>query len=120
MGSLPRDRVIPARVFEKVGMGYCGPFEIKQSSKRNCVISKGYVVLFVYFTSKAVHIEVISGLSSHIFTAAFKRFISRRVIPPDVYCDNATNFIGATNQLKALYNIHCNHEIHNRVNNLAL
>lgn len=120
MGSLPRDRVNAARVFEKVGVDYCGPFEIKQSSKRNSIITKGYVALFVCFASKAIHIEVVSDMSTDTFLAAFKRFTARRGVPSDVYCDNATNFKGANNQLHELYKLHISEDFQDKVHNYAL
>lgn len=120
MGSLPKERVTPARVFEKVGMDYYGPFDIKQSSKRNSVITKGYVALFVCFASKSVHLEVVSDMSTEAILAAFKRMICRKGIPSDIYCDNAKTFKGADNQLKELYKLHTSHDFQELVHNFAL
>lgn len=120
MGSLPKDRVTPARVFERVGIDYCGPFEIKQSTKRNSIISKGYVAVIVCFASKAVHLEVVSDMTTDTFLAAFKRFVSRRGLPTDVYCDNASTFKGANNQLKELYKLHNNKDFQENINSFML
>lgn len=120
MGSLPRDRVNPARPFEKTGIDYCGPFDIKQSSKRSSVISKGYVALFVCFATKAVHIEVVSDLSTESFISAFKRFIFRRGIPSHIHCDNASTFKGANNQFKELYKLHNNIDFQNSIHTFSL
>ncbi|KAG7295220.1 hypothetical protein JYU34_022191 [Plutella xylostella] len=120
MGSLPKDRVNPARVFERVGMDYCGPFDIKQSSKRSSTVSKGYVALFVCFASKAVHIEVVSDMSSETFLAAFKRFVNRRGIPTDVFCDNSTTYKGSNNQLKELYKLHSSKDFQESIHNYSL
>jgi len=49
---------------------------------------------------KAVHLEVVSDLSTDAFLNAFKRFISRRGRPADMYSDNGTNFVGANRQLE--------------------
>ncbi|XP_071036455.1 uncharacterized protein [Parasteatoda tepidariorum] len=45
---------------------------------------------------KAVHLELVSDLSTEAFLASFRRFTARRWLPSDVYSDNATNFKGAT------------------------
>ncbi|GFY10637.1 uncharacterized protein TNCV_2194581 [Trichonephila clavipes] len=50
--------------------------------------------------TKAVHLEVVSDLSADAFLAAFRRFISRRGNPTNMFSDNATNFKGASSYLK--------------------
>lgn len=105
MGSLPKERVTPGRAFENVGLDYCGPFNLKVSTLRRATTTKGYVVVFVCMATKAVHMEVVSDLSTEAFLAAFKRFISRKATPSNVICDNASTLKGANNQLKALYDL---------------
>jgi hypothetical protein len=120
MGSLPKDRVTPDRAFKKVGLDYCGPFDIKQSSKRNSIITKGYVALFICFACKAVHLEVVSDMSTNTFVSALKRFIARRGVPSDIYCDNASTFKGANNQLKDLYTLHNSEDFQSAVHSYSL
>ncbi|XP_073960562.1 uncharacterized protein [Choristoneura fumiferana] len=105
MGSLPSDRVNPSRPFEKVGVDYCGPISIKQSRVRRSLVTKGYIAVFVCFVTKAVHLELVSDLRTDTFLACFKRFIARRNKPTQVYCDNASTFKGAKNQLDDLYRL---------------
>lgn len=105
MGSLPERRVTAARPFEVVGIDYGGPFQIKQSRVRRVLISKGYVLLFVCFATKAIHVELASDLTTDTFLACLKRFIARRNIPSTISCDNAATFRGANNQLKRLYEL---------------
>ncbi|XP_076230255.1 uncharacterized protein LOC143175832 [Nomia melanderi] len=52
---------------------------------------------------KAVHLEVVSDMTTEAFIAALKRFISRRGICRNIYSDNGTNFVGANNELTRLY-----------------
>ncbi|XP_049875165.1 uncharacterized protein LOC126373172 isoform X1 [Pectinophora gossypiella] len=120
MGSLPSDRVTQALPFDRVGIDYAGPFNIKQSRIRRPVISKGYFCLFVCFTTKAVHLEVVSDMTTASFLACFKRFVSRRGLPHDVYCDNASNFKGARNQLTDLYSLVNSQSHQAQVNNYAI
>ncbi|UYV84382.1 hypothetical protein LAZ67_X001975 [Cordylochernes scorpioides] len=100
MGDLPKNRLLPGRPFEKIGIDLAGPIQAKPMLKRSKVIFKFYIVLFVCFTTKAIHLEISSDLTAETFLAALKRFISRRGRPTDIYSDNATNFKGASNILK--------------------
>lgn len=56
--------------------------------------------MFVCLTTRAVHLEVVSDVSTTQFLKAFKRFIGRRGIPSNVFSDNATNFIGAKREIQ--------------------
>ena len=42
---------------------------------------------------KAVHIELVSDMTTASFIAALKRFVSRRGIPDQIHSDNGSNFI---------------------------
>ncbi|XP_049882610.1 uncharacterized protein LOC126378365 isoform X1 [Pectinophora gossypiella] len=92
MGSLPSDRVNPCRVFEKVGIDYGGPFNVKMLRVRKPVIQKAYILIFVCFITKAIHVELCTDLTTDCFPNALKRFISRRNKPSIIYCDNASTF----------------------------
>jgi hypothetical protein len=119
MGSLPADRVTPNRVFSKVGVDFGGPFLIKMHRVRKPVIYKAYIALFVCFTTKAVHIELVSSLTTECFLECLKRFIARRNRPSVIYCDNAQTFKGAQNQLRQLYLLQDSKDHQNAVANFA-
>ena len=53
--------------------------------------------------TKAVHLELVSNLTTEAFLASFKRFVSWRGLPTDVFSDNGSNFMGAANELKDVY-----------------
>ena len=103
MGQLPTDRVTPHFPFEVTGMDYAGPPTLKKGHTRRPVYIKAYLALFVCFTTKAVHIEVVEDLTTEAFLAALKRFISRRGLPVQLHSDNGSNFVGARNDLQLLY-----------------
>ncbi|XP_072384382.1 uncharacterized protein [Diabrotica undecimpunctata] len=103
MADLPKERLNSSRVFAHVGLDFGGPFQIKVSNLRKAPLLKSYIALFVCLSTRAVHIEVVSGLSTETFLLALKRFISRRGLPQTIFSDNATNFLGARNQLFELY-----------------
>ncbi|XP_075170487.1 uncharacterized protein LOC142242854 [Haematobia irritans] len=100
MGNLAKDRVSGSRPFQVVGVDFAGPIATYLRIRGNTPY-KSYIAAFVCFTTKAVHLEAVSDLSSDAFMAALKRFIGRRGLPSKIYCDNATNFIGAESKLKA-------------------
>lgn len=97
MGDLPSPRVQPSRPFLECGVDYCGPYLIKNSYLRNTKSVKAWICIFICMSSKAIHIELVSELSTDSFLCAFKRLIARRGLPARVYSDNATNFVGAYN-----------------------
>ena len=103
MGQLPKERVTPDAVFNNVGVDYAGRLYIKQGSTRKPVIVKAYVCVFVSLSTRAVHLEAVSDLTSEAFIACLRRFISRRGKPTLLWSDHGRNFIGAKRILKELY-----------------
>ncbi|XP_075150712.1 uncharacterized protein LOC142224812 [Haematobia irritans] len=101
MSNLPVDRLNPSRVFAKCAVDFCGPVNTYLRI-RGKIPYKTYIAVFVCLTTKAVHIEAVSDLSTDAFIAALKRMIGRRVLPTDIYCDNGTNFVGANSKMKDL------------------
>ena len=102
MGQLPRERITPDLVFEHVGVDYAGPFLIKLGSTRKPTIVMAYSCLFVSLSVKAVHIELVSDLTTEAFLACFRRFIARRGKPTLMWSDHGTNFVGASHDIKEL------------------
>lgn len=86
--------------FTNTAEDFAGPFEIKMFSGRSCRLTKGYICLFVYFATKAIHLEAVSELSTQAFVAALNRFIFRRDISYKIYSDNLRNFVGAAKEIK--------------------
>uniref|UniRef100_A0A2S2PC01 Integrase catalytic domain-containing protein n=1 Tax=Schizaphis graminum TaxID=13262 RepID=A0A2S2PC01_SCHGA len=104
MADLPAARVQQVRPFARVGVDYAGPLQMRELKLRKSRSYKVYIAVFVCFSIKAVHLEVVSDLSTDAFLAAFDRFVGRRGLPSDVYSDCGTNFIGADKQLQTLIN----------------
>ncbi|XP_055903820.1 uncharacterized protein LOC129939726 [Eupeodes corollae] len=77
MGNLPAARVRMARPFCHTGVDYAGPIEIKL----------GKLV-------EAIHLEVVSDLTTQAFLAAFRRGTCKQI-----NSDCGTNFIGASSEL---------------------
>lgn len=109
MGDLPQARVTPARAFLRSGVDYAGPIAYKSRAGRGVRIEKGYVALFVCLSTKAVHVEFVSDLSTDTFLAAFRRFVARRGRCAELLSDNGTNFVGAKRKLISV----CHSQQHN-------
>ncbi|GFV79406.1 SPRY domain-containing protein 3 [Trichonephila clavipes] len=88
MGDLPTHRVTPSRPFSVCGVDYAGPINILRYRGRGAKTTKGYIALFVCFVTKALHLELVSYLTSEAFIASLKRFCARRGAPKHIYCDN--------------------------------
>lgn len=99
MSALPSASVTKSKIFAHTGVDYAGPFDLRLSKHRGRGTFKGFVAVFVCISTKAIHLELASDLSSKSFIAAFKRFTSRRGVCTDIYSDNGTNFVGANREL---------------------
>ncbi|XP_060831683.1 uncharacterized protein LOC132915932 [Bombus pascuorum] len=105
MGDLPAARITESRPFTNIGIDYCGPFFVKERKDHNRRKIKVYVAIFICLAVKAVHIELVSDLTSEAFIAALRRFIARRGFCSSIHTDNGTNFVGANNELRELRNL---------------
>ncbi|GFT05911.1 integrase catalytic domain-containing protein [Trichonephila clavipes] len=52
--------------------------------------------------SQAIHLEIVSDLTTEAFLAALKRFVTRRGRPIEIHSDNGRNFVGANNELRKI------------------
>ena len=77
MGQLPAPRVQPAFAFMNVGVDYAGPITIKYGNPRSKITTKTYFALFICMATRAIHMEIVSSLSTEAFMSAFNRFVSR-------------------------------------------
>ncbi|XP_035918682.1 uncharacterized protein LOC118516961 [Anopheles stephensi] len=102
VADLPKSRVTPTRPFAVSGVDYCGPFLLK-STVRNRSPTKAYIAIFVCFATRAVHIELVSDLTSTAFLSALRRFVARRGKVAELHSDNATTFKGAAHELHRIY-----------------
>lgn len=102
MGQLPEVRTRPSQPFTITGIDFAGPVYIKRGSPRRPVRVKTYLCLFICFSTKATHLEVVSDMTTPAFLAALTRFTARRGLPTDIYTDNGSNFLGAQAELKQM------------------
>ncbi|KAI5725827.1 hypothetical protein M8J77_020771 [Diaphorina citri] len=100
MADIPISRYAQGRPFINVGIDFAGPFSLKTGPRRNSPVVKAYFCLFICMATKAIHLELVSSLSTEAFLASLDRFIGRRGLPSCIFSDNGTNFRGAANYLK--------------------
>ena len=100
MGNLPPFRVSEVKPFVHTGVDFGGPFYITMNRYRGAKSCKVYLCLFICMSTKALHLELATDLSSETFLAALQRFIARRGLVSHMYSDNGTNFTGANNILR--------------------
>ena len=118
MGNLPTNRVKKSRPFENSGIDYCGPFLIKEKQFRNRGKIMVYIVVFVCFATKAVHLELASDLTTETCLAAINRFHDRRGMSRNLYTDNGTNFVGSKNEIFAIQAHLMSSEFNNKMQHL--
>ena len=89
-----------------IGADYAGRIYYKTKKKSEL---KAYILLFSCSVTRAVHIELVSNLTTTEFIKSFKRLILRRGKPKIVYSDNAKTFKPVA---KWLANINRNQKLH--------
>ena len=101
MAELPASRITQSRPFSVTGVDYWGPILLKPAHRR-AAPTKAFVAVFVCFSTKAVHLEVVGDLTTAKFIQALRRFVSRRGLCADLHSDNGRNFVCAANELRKL------------------
>ncbi|XP_008181389.1 uncharacterized protein LOC103308916 [Acyrthosiphon pisum] len=100
MAPLPKNRVQFSRPFTITGVDFAGPLLIRSGIRRVTAI-KTWIAVFVCFSTRAIHLEAVVGLTSDAFMASLRRFMSRRGKCKKIYSDNGTNFVGAQKELSS-------------------
>lgn len=102
MGNLPEYRLQISPPFTNVGIDFAGPIQTRPAKIRGkaAVTLKSYIAVFVCMSTRAMHIELVSELSTNAFLAALSRFTSRRGLCSNIFSDCGTNFEGANNVLQ--------------------
>ena len=103
LGQLPMERATPDTVFDKVGIDYAGPIYVKYGTVRKPTVTKAYICVFVSLSVKAVHLELVSDLTTGAFITSLRRFVARRGKPSLIWSDHGSNFVGAAQELKELF-----------------
>lgn len=92
---LPRERIEKCPAFTVVGVDLTGPLTLKGKQK-------GWIVLYTCAVYRAVHLELVTSLSTEAFMMSFRRFIARRGRPTVMWSDRGTNFTGMVSLIGSL------------------
>ncbi|KAG7313182.1 hypothetical protein JYU34_000276 [Plutella xylostella] len=92
---LPENRIKDAAPFQVTGVDAAGPMILKTGGKT-------WIMLFTCAIYRAIHIEVVTSMTTDSFLMALRRFIARRGRCEIIYSDNGTNFRGAENHLSII------------------
>ena len=113
MASLPRARLTPnLPPFTHVGVDYFGPLNVLVG----CRVEKRYGCLFTCLVTRAVHTEPTVQLDAHSFLMAFRRFISIRGYPKEIFSDNGMNLVAGERELReALQNMEQEGQIYDKL-----
>jgi hypothetical protein len=96
---LPADRIKPSRPFAVTVIDFAGPLYIKVGSN----MRKAYICLFTWATTRAVHLELFTYMSTDKSLMALQRFVGRRDLPHTIYTDMAKTFHAANCELSGLW-----------------
>ena len=107
MGHLPSPELKSACPFCNHRVDYDGPFLIHRSWKQSRTRVKYYTALFICVVTNAIHIDLVSDLTTELFLGVLCRYISMSGRSHSMYSDNAMSFKGANKvlqKLKILFN----------------
>ena len=100
---LPSFRVTELLPFSYTGVDYAGPLYVRPDypAQPRCE-QKVWICLYTCCITRAVHIDIVSDLSTPSFIRCLKRFISRRGMPYRMISDNGSTFKSAARVLQKI------------------
>jgi len=96
---LVKAHVHPSLPFEVTSVDFTSALYVR-SNGGEC---KVYICLFTCVVSRAVHLEIVTDLTTECFPLAFRRFSGRRSLPCLVISDNASTFLPVAEEMTALF-----------------
>ena len=95
MAPLPSERVKQSNPFAVLGVDYAGPLFCADFPQK-----KFWILLFTCAVTRAVHLELVSSLSTAETLLALRRLAARRGLPQIIFSDNAKGFTASPQQLQ--------------------
>ncbi|GFT19036.1 integrase catalytic domain-containing protein [Trichonephila clavipes] len=89
--------------FSVNGLDLRGPYFVAYKNQKKGALNKIYICVCICFVTRAIHLEIVSDLTSDAINATLKRFMSRRGKCSKICTDNATNFVGVNSQLMVFF-----------------
>ena len=87
---LPAERVKWVPPFSQVGVDHTGHFTIRDKRGNR---TKAYICLFVCTTTRAMHLKVVTNLSTSAFIKCLRRLAAAKGMPSLILSDNHRTFI---------------------------
>ena len=99
MAPLPLHRLRPTPAFYNVYIDYFGPFKIKGVVNKRS-IGKAFGVIFTCGTCRAVYTDISQDYSMDGFLQTFRRFISIRGYPANIWSDQGPQLVATDKELR--------------------
>ena len=99
MPPLPTKRVTQSSPFSHSGVDYFGPLFIKAKNENR----KVWVCLYTCLVTRAIHLELMSDMSTEQFLLGFRRFLSQHGKPKEIISDNASQFKFASDIIEKVW-----------------
>ena len=101
MGSLPKDRFIPAPPFHNTVLDFFGPFWVKDTVKRR-VKRKVFGVLYSSSTEHSVYLDLSEGYDTDSYLMVQRRFVSLKGYPKRMRSDLGSQLVCADKEMKQI------------------
>ena len=89
---MPKFRVNFKRAYAHTGVDYTGHYWVNDGGG---TASKYYILIFTCLQVRAIHLQLVSDMSTKSFIQAFKRFTNLYGVPEALYSDNAKSFVAS-------------------------
>ena len=99
MSPIPTERVSASAPFTYTGVDYFGPLFIRTKGESQ----KVWVCLYTCLVVRAVHLELMYGMSAYQFLLGFRRFIAQHGKPCKIISDNAAHFKLASDTIDKIW-----------------
>ena len=99
---LPDFRVKEQPPFTTAGVDFAGPLYIRDKGLMNG--NKVWICLYTCCVIRAVHLELVTDMTTEAFIRSFKRFTARRGFPYRMVSDNGKTFKSAAKSIGAILN----------------
>ena len=98
---LPTFRVQEEPPFSYTGVDFAGPLHVRTTGSSEA--NKAWICLFTCCVVRAVHLEIVSDMSTETFIRCLKRFVARRGMPRKFVSDNGKTFKAGAMFLKSVF-----------------
>ena len=98
---LPTFRVQEESPFTYTGVDFAGPLYVRTTG--SSAANKAWISLFTCCVVRAVHLEIVTDMSTETFIRCLKRFAARRGMPRKFVSDNGSTFKATAKFLKTVF-----------------